>query len=471
MKKISFVISTAILILSLSGCSTRKQEASFKFPNLEKISLENGINVFFVYDKSLPYVSIQSLVEAGSSIDPQGKEGLSFLTFEMLKEGSVNRPGQKLKEAYSNLGTSLNIDIDRDYVEMSTKTLSKYSDQLVSLFIETMTQPKFEQSAFNKTKSKHLANLQRASENPGVFVDWLFYKNLYGTTHPYSYSSSGTKVGVKNVTLTDVKKFYQLHFEPKKIQIAITGLYTKEAKKHLIEKLSAIKVSLLKAPELQPKKLVEIKSKPTEIIFVDKPGMAQAEIRLGYLGTKRNNSDYIPLYVANAAIGGGGFASRLMQEVRVKRGLVYGIRSSFLGLKSKGPFQVAASTRHEKIPELLQVILQELESARLDGLSDKELKDQKSILMGQFPRSLETNEYYVNQVLKLHIYGFDQDYLKNYLTEILDTSKIKANEMLKKYYRNTDLVITVLGSKSELTDEFSKMGIPIKFVSYKDVGL
>lgn len=477
----NFLMITFGLIF-FSACSTFSgSSVKLNFPEHEKLVLENGVTLYFLKDNRLPYITLQAVLEGGASVDPKGKEGLAHLSFEMLKEGTKNRPGGLLRQAYSNLGTDLRVNIDKDKVSMATKALSKYSDPITHLFLETLVAPEFKAVAFDKVKKRTLSDLDRQKENSGRFAARIFYKYLYGPDHPYGMPVPGTKTQVEKIKLTDAQNFYAQYMQPHRLHVAMTGFYSEPAKKMLIEKLGQLPTrgdsdkfvpKTFNLVEETEKSAAETKTKtPTRIVFVDKPGLAQAEVRIGYQAIKRSDPDFVPLYVANSIIGGGSFSSRLMQEVRVKRGLVYGIYSRFTSLKEEAPFIVSASTRHEKIPELIQVVLQQLEMARLDGVTTEELKNQKSITLGQFPTHIETNESYIRQLMILNTYGFGEDYLQNYLVEVESTSLKKANEMLKKHLRNTDLLITILGSKSELTEDFEKMGFAVEYVDYKNLGL
>lgn len=459
-----------VLTLSFTvACSTSTGTVTkFQFPEFETQVLDNGVTLYFVKDASLPYFTLQAAFDIGSSLDPTNKEGSAVLMFEMLKEGSLQNKGSKLKEAYSNFGTALSVNVERDFASLRTKSLSKYSDEMVSLFVETITSPEFGKREFERRKSVHLADVQRYMETPSVFVSMLFYYNLFGGTHAYGMPVTGTISSVKKLSVDDIKKFYKSYMQPSRMHIAISGLYTDSAKKILIEKLGALKAD--SAAALPRKNFAAQSPAPTKIIFVDKPDMAQAEVRIGYQSLKRNHPDFVKFHTANAVISGGDFSSRLMQEARVKRGLVYGIYGAPQGLKQEGPLVISASTRHEKIPELIQVVLQQFESARLDGITAKELKDQKATILGQLPRSFETTESYIARVMQYKLYGFDENYLNTYINEVAGLSNKEANELLAKYYRNTNLQITILGSKKELNNELDSLGIPVEFKDYKSPG-
>lgn len=454
----------------ISGCSLTSSgpTTKFQFPEFETVVLDNGVSLYFVKDDSLPYLSLQAYFDIGSSLDPVGKEGAAVLTFEMLKEGSKNYLGSKLREAYSNLGTALSVTVDRDFSSLSTKALTKYSDQVTSLFVETITAPQFSKTEFERRRKAQVAEVERFMENPSSFVSTLFYYNLFGASHPYGTPVVGTLSSIKKMSVTDVESFYKSYMQPSRMHVAISGLYTDSARQILIQRLGALKAN----PKAQwtARSFAKVAQSPTKIVFVDKPNMAQAEVRIGYQGFKRNNPDFVKFQVASSIIGGGDFSSRLMQEARVKRGLVYGIFGGIQGLKEEGPIVYAASTRHEKIGELIQVVLQQIESARLDGVTEKELKDQKATMLGQLPRSFETTESYIARVMQYKLYGFEEDYLNSYVKEVASVSVKEANAVLAKHYRNTGLQITILGSKQSLPADFESLGIPVEYRSHKTPG-
>jgi zinc protease len=394
----------------------------------------------------------------------------------MLKEGSGDLSSDQYKAAYSKVSSDFDVNIDKESVHFQSSGLSKYESEITNLFLDTLFKPQFmnpkkaSQSIreYDKVRKQRQAQIAKSFEEAGYFASISFGAQLFGTK-TYGTPEWGTSQGVKLTLLSDVQKFYKENLWPENLQFALSGNYSNEVKASLLNQLKSLKPKAVKDEQTQSTLAADQTILKSKIIVVDKPGLKQAEVRMGHYGPLRTDKDFIPLYVANSVVGSGDFSSQLMQEIRVKRGLVYGINSSFLGHKNAGGFIVSSSTRFEKVPELITTTLDILKSVTEKGLDPQALEIQKGILLGQFPLKFETDHSFLYQLMKYNTYGFEKTYIKDFFGQIKSLNVQDANRVLKTFYKPEQIVILVYAPKSKLPKELKDLKLNIEYIDYRKV--
>ena len=475
------VVATFFAAL-ISSCSSGTKSAGpaasdIKIPDYETVQLENGIKVYMIPDASLPIFTLQAMLSKGSANDFSNKAGVSALMVSMLKEGSGELSSDQYKAAYSKVSSDFDINIDKESVHFQSSGLSKYDAEITKLFLDTLFKPQFMDPKkasmsireYDKVRQKRQAQIAKSFEEAGYFASISFGAQLFGNK-TYGTPEWGTSQGVKLTLLSDIQKFYKENLWPENLQFALSGNYSAEVKASLLKQLAQLKPTNSKEPNTQPvTETTETKNLKSKIIVVNKPGLKQAEVRMGHYGPLRADKDFIPLYVANSVVGSGDFSSQLMQEIRVKRGLVYGISSGFLAHKNAGAFIVSSSTRFEKVPELSPTTLDIIKSVTEKGLDPKALEIQKGILLGQFPLKFETDESFLNQLMKYNTYGFEKSYIKDFFGQIKTMNVDEANRVLKTYYKPEQMVILVYAPKNKLPKELKDLKLDIEYIDYRKV--
>lgn len=471
------MFSLSLFVSCSSSTKTEKKTGvtQLKAPEYDSQVLENGIKVYFLPDKTLPYFTVQAVLDKGAAQDFKDRPGLAYLMVSMLKEGSGDLNSEQYKAAYSKYSSEFNANVDKDLTHFKSTGLSKYSSEIIKLFVNTIFKPSFVQANkatdairnYDKIREKRVAQINKTFEDTSYFASaafraQIFHKQVYGLPE------LGTLTGIKKILLGDVQKYYKDNVLPENLQFALSGSFSPETKALFLKELNAIPKSMAKKPEVKMEVATQTFTKP-QIIVVDKPNLKQAEVRIGHIGPKRADQNFIPLYIANSVVGSGDFSSQLMQEIRVKRGLVYGVNSGFYGFKDAGAFMLSGSTRHEKIPEFIQTALDILKSIKSEGLKAESLNLQKSILAGQFPLKFETSENYLEQQMRYAVYGFDKDYIKNFYNKIQNIELTEASEVLKKYYLPENSLIVIFASKNQIPNDLKKLNYEIKYIDYRNV--
>lgn len=477
---ISLILSTIILSSCSTGSKTSAPETGgIQIPKYENVVLDNGISVYFMQDLSLPIFTVQGMLSKGSADDFEGKSGVAALMVSMLKEGSAGLSSEQYKDAYSKYSSDFDVNVDKDSVHFKSSGLSKYGPEISKLFLNTLFQPNFvspQKSSesikeYDKVRAKRQAQIVKSMEEASYFASISYGAQLFGK-NSYGMPEWGTASGIKKTLLADVQAFYKQNMQPSNLQFALSGNYSDDMKAELLKSLNAIKSSSTDSKAKVESVVASSPGKPdfkTKIVVIDKPNLKQAEVRMGHFGPSRTSKDFIPLYIANSVVGSGDFSSQLMQEIRVKRGLVYGINAGFVGYKDAGAFVVSSSTRHEKVPELITTTLDILKSSAAKGLDAKQLEIQKGILSGQFPLKFETDDSFLQQLMKYNTFGFDKDYIKRFYEKIKTLDIVEANQVLKTYYKPDDVLIVIFASKNQLPKSIKDLGRPVEYIDYRKV--
>jgi zinc protease len=326
---------------------------SFALPDIQNWETPNGTRVFFVAAPEIPIVDVRIVFDAGSARDG-GKLGVAALTNYNVNEGAGNQTADQLAESFESLGANFSHDIDRDLSTFSVRSLA--DSALLQPALDTLalilSKPSFPEAGFKRVQQQTLGNLEHQAQQPTLLGSLTYYQTLFGQ-HPYANPTEGTIDSINALTIDDIKQFYKRFYVAKNAVIAIVGAIDRAKAEEIAKKLVVDLPKGETAPALAtPTALNAVKQ-----IHIEHPSV-QTHVLIGQMGVSRDHPDYFPLYVGNYTLGGGGFVSRLMDQVREKRGLVYHISSYLMPLKLNGIFLVNLQTRNDQAAqEILSRIL------------------------------------------------------------------------------------------------------------------
>lgn len=459
------------IIFIFAGCAsteTKKASSSSITPKLNLPSykikeLSNGLEVLLIKDTKLPLIQLSLLIPAGNTNDLEAKQGVAYMTGKLLKMGTKKRNATQISESFEQKGSSFSVSVSSDYVIAQASALSKFKTELFNDFTEVITEPKFSWAEYNRLKKKITAQNKKSLDDASHLASSAMSKILY-PGHPYGFNTTGSVKSLKKVGRNDILKFYKDHYRPNGSTIAIVGDFTNAEVEDFLKKLVESWPKNTNAkPEL---KIADINDSKGIIHLVHKPEVKQSQIRMGHMGIARNNKDFIALRVANAILG-QGFSSRLLTEVRVKKGLTYTVRSSFNASKYKGPFLINTFTRHDKVKETINTIYDTVKLYLKDGITDGELQVAKQYLKGTFPRALETSTSVAYNIMLLKYLGVPLDYLKNYMSDVDKVTKEDIKRVANEYIHPENLQVIVLSDKSKVESQLKEVG-EVKHYSHKD---
>ncbi len=338
-----------IQLLCLFVCFQQNSYAALKINSWET---KEGTKVIFVENHDLPILDINVNFFAGSAQDPNGKEGLANLTHHLMNLGAGGIDEEKLANQFSDIGAAIGgaIDLDRAYFKLRTLSSSVQKDKALSLFKNVIHAPDFPIPVLNRERDRIIASIKQSMTQPETIANLAFMKSLYGD-HPYAHDEAGDINSLQQINQVDLKQFYKNYYLSSEASIVIVGDVNADEAKKISESISQ------GLPQGNTKHNIAsvINQNYAGVKKIQHPAK-QAHILMGMPVLKRGEKDYFPLYVGNYILGGGGFVSRLTEEVREKKGLVYSVYSYFMPLYVEGPLEIGLQTKKEQADEALSIV-------------------------------------------------------------------------------------------------------------------
>ncbi len=390
--------------------------------NVQTWNTAEGARVLFVEAHELPMFDLRLTFAAGSSQD--GKTpGLATLTNAMLNEGVAGKDVGAIAQGFEGLGADFGNGSYKDMAIASLRSLSAADkrEPALKLFAQVVGKPTFPADSLARIKNQLLAGFEFQKQNPGKLASLDLSQRLYGD-HPYGHPSEGTAKSIPPITVAQLRAFHAKAYAAGNVVIALVGDLSRSEAEALTAEVSAAlpkgpalpKIALAKDPQAS-KGHIEFPSKQTTIL------MAQ-------MGIDRTDPDYAALSLGNQILGGGGFGTRLMSEVREKRGLTYGIYSGFSPMQARGPFMINLQTRAEMSEGTQKLVEDVLADYLKSGPTQKELDDAKREMAGSFPLSTASNSDIVGQLGAMGFYNLPLNYLEDFMqqTQALTVEQVKA---------------------------------------------
>jgi zinc protease len=428
----------------------------YHFPHITRTTLPNGLRVLVAENRNAPLVSLRALVRSGADHDTFKSAGLASITADMLDEGAGERDAIRLSEDVGTLGGSLGTGADWDASYISLDVLSRNVQPTVAIFGDVTARPTLPEDGLERVRAERLTDLLQQRNEAGAIAGKRFAGLLYGTG-AYGNTVSGNPESVANITIGDVRRFYEQHFIPNHSSVVISGDIDAPG---AIELITSALGSWKRGDE-PPRPTVTPRPLDTSRIYVvDRPQAVQSEIRIGHLGVPRSCEDYFALSVMNA-IFGGVFNSRINLNLRERHGYTYGARSQFAYRRQAGPFVVAAPVRNEVTRESVAEMISELRRIRTGDLEGRELDDTKNYLMGVFPATVQTASDIASRLVDLELYGLPDDYFDRYRENIAAVTKDEITRVANKYLDPDRLLVVIVGNAKDIREPLGTLGMPI----------
>ena len=355
---------------------------------------KNGARVYFVENRNLPMLDVSVGFPAGASFDDRERAGLASLTNALLRLGAKDMDEHLIATRLADVGAQLGSQFNTDFAGLTLRTLSSRTERSQALDVLTrlLAQPLFPEGVLEREKARLIARIKEADTRPDTIASVTFYQLLY-REHPYSQRASGDATTVQQLTREHLAAFHRRHYVARHAVVAMIGDVSREEAAAIAEQLtSGLPDGDPGVPELPA---VNALSGPVTR-FIAHPA-AQSHIMVGAPGMRRNDPDFFALFVGNQILGGGGFVSRINEEVRQKRGLAYSAYSYFSPLKATGPFLIGMQTRRDQAQAALQLVRATLREFLANGPTEDELSQVKKNIIGGFPLRIDSNR-------KIHAY-------------------------------------------------------------------
>lgn len=456
--KYSKLILGVFTFVMLSCSSVPKTEQpQFQLKKFESMTLENGLRLVVIPDASLPRVSYQLMLGQGSTVDPQGLEGLTSITTRMLRRGTIRKSASQVAEAFESLGGEFRESVSKDHILILASGLSPYQKELFSVFWEVIQEPSFMVAEIEKRKSEALAALARATDEPSTFTELRLEEIIFAGSS-YALPTGGREESIPKIKRADVLKQYASLFRPDQAQLVISGRIDSAHLERLKEIVSRWRKPTTK-PLTVPVKASEGNSKKVWVFH--KPGLEQTQIRFAHTSIARRDPQFLKYRLANLPLG-GAFASRLNQVVRDDLGLTYSVFSSVQTYRDTGAFVVSTFTRHEKVRETIDATWGEITKLQNRGVSARELKASQAVLKGQFPAALETTDRLGFNLMILNLAGVSEDYLYNFFRDVDAITVKDVNTAAAQMIRPEEMQIVIYTDYSKTREQIESLGWPLE---------
>lgn len=407
--------------------------------DLQHWTTSQGARVYFMRADELPMLDVQLLFAAGASRDGD-RSGVASMTNAMLNEGTGDRDAGDIAAGFERLGAEFSNSSHRDMALASLRslTLPDKLDPALALFADVVSQPSFPDDAFERLRNQLLASLRFRLQRASAIASEAFWETLY-PEHSYGRLPQGLPDSVQQLTIEDLRDFHSRFYTSGNAIISMVGAVDRAQAERIAERLAgALPAGDAAAPIESPE---PVQGVHRHLPF---PGQ-QTHILVGQQGINRHHPDYAALYVGNQILGGSGFGSRLMEEIRERRGLSYSVSSSFIPMEAVGPFMISMQTRSDQVPTALQVIESTLDRFIEDGPSEAELVRTKRQILGQFPLSTASNSAIVGQLGAIGFYGLPLNHLQLFLDQVQAVSRDDVRQAFARNLAAEGRVIITVG--------------------------
>jgi len=433
----------ATLILGMGCCSmlwaSSVSVAAEIIPT--KFVTSNGITVLVLEQHFLPIIEIHALIKAGSAQDPPDKAGLANLVASLLDEGTTTRTSKQQAEQIDFIGGALEAKAAEDFTTASARVLKKDVDLGFTLLADMLQHPAFHKQEFERIRTQLLGEMASDNDDPG-HIAMKAFNQLVFHGHPYRWPVTGTEETLSKITLADVQSFYGREYSPSQVIVTVVGDITLEQATALVQahfgawKKVAVTARNTKKPSPVERRTVQLIEKD----------LTQSTIVLGHGGLSRAHPDFYSVTVMNYILGAGGFSSRLMDSIRDKQGLAYGIMSHFDARLMPGSFWVNLQTKTETTNQAITGVLTEIKSIRDTPVSDQELAEAKSFLVGSFPLRLDSTAKLAQVLAQVEFYGLGFEYFSDYPKWIERVTKEDVQRVAKQYLDPKRYALVVVGN-------------------------
>ncbi len=411
---------------------------------IQELKTKAGIKVWLVEEHAVPLVAMRFSFMGGSAQDPAGKDGVANFVSGMLDEGAGDLNSAKFQSQMEELAMRMSFDATRDYQYGSFETLAANRKESVALLKLALEKPLFAQDAVERVRVQLLSNLAYSAKNPDTVVAERWSAAAF-KGHPYGRPSNGTADSLKTITRDDLAAYKSSIFARDTLNVVVVGDITAADTTAMVDDVFG---GLPATGKLQP--ITAIDPNPAEKLTVVEMNVPQSVARFGLRAMPRKDKDFMAAFVLNHILGGGGFSSRLMEEVREKRGLAYSVYSYLQPMSKTSVFIGGVATKNEEMAQSLDIIRGELKRLAADGPTPTELDNAKSNLIGSFALRFDTNAKIANQLLAFMTEDLGLDYVDRRNGEIAAVTLDDVKRAAKRLFAGDDLFVTVVGKPKGL---------------------
>jgi zinc protease len=428
--------------------------AEVKIPKVWNNKLANGMRVYGIQNDEVPLMQFDIIIDGGLLLEDINKVGVANLMARMMTQGTAKKTPQELEEAIQQLGASIMVSARTEDVRITVNTLARNYQATVALIEEILLEPRWDEKEFGLLKQSVISQIRQQEANPNAIAGNAYSKLLYGENNIRSRNILGSADSINAITLDDLKAYYAKNLSPSVARMHVVGALEKAgvsaSLSDLNKKWKAKKVDL-------PAPAASAGASTAKVYFVDVPDAKQSVLQIGYPALAATDKDYYAATVMNYILGGGGFASRLTQQLREGKGYTYGIRSGFSGSKSTGDFSISSGVRTNVTLESAQLVKQILQDYAMT-YSDADLETTKSFLIKSNARAFETSNAKLGMLENISKYGWTPNYVKDreQIVKAMTVEQIKS--LSQKYLDPNKMLWLVVGDAKTQLPRMKELG-------------
>ncbi|HAD81599.1 MAG: hypothetical protein A2509_09580 [Candidatus Edwardsbacteria bacterium RIFOXYD12_FULL_50_11] len=419
-------------------------------PQPKRIVLKNGLTILLLENHQLPVISAEVMVKAGSVTDPAGYAGLANFTIEMLAKGTDSRSALDIADNFDFVGAQFAVKCDYDAAFISLTTLAKDFNRTVPVLFELLTKPAFDSLETGRLKAELLSAIEAKGDRPNTQSAEAFNLMLF-KDHPYAHPGMGDAESVSRISRQDLAGYHQKYYAPNNCIISLVGDFKSSQIKRILEQnlgnWAARNMPQSILPEIPPI------GQPRALLINRQ--INQAYINLGFLGPKRSDPDYQAIRVMNYILGGGGFVSRLVKNIRMAQGLAYDVDSYYDPRSDFGPYILSVQTKCASADTAIKSLIAEMRLIQSQPVSEEELKEAQDYIRGSYPFRFETSGQTARQFLYLELYDLGADYFRQDMQKTLQVTQADVMAAAKKYLKPDNFLLAMVTDTSQ-----TKLNIP-----------
>ena len=437
----------AALFLAVVATAIIAMTETAKAMKIQEVTSPGGIKAWLVEEHRVPLLALRFAFMGGSAQDPDQKPGVGHFLTVLLDEGAGDMNASAFQDRAEELAMKMSFDATRDHFYGSFQTLTTNRKAAVEMLRLALNEPRLDKDAIERMRGQLIASLDYADRDPAKVASRVWFAKAF-PDHAYGRPSRGTKASMAAITRADILDYRKRVFAKDTLKVAAVGDIDAKTLGVLIDRIFGdlpAKSDLKPVPQTSP-----ASAGAPHVVDMNVP---QSVARFGLPSFPRSDPDFIPAYVINYILGGGGFTSRLMVEVREKRGLAYSVWSYLIPLRKASIYLGGVATKNDAMGTSLDVIRTELKRMAKSGPSAQELAAAKKYLTGSYPLRFDTSSKIASQLLAVQVAELGLDYIKTRNAKIEAVSNDDVKRVAKRLFGSGRLLEAVVGKPTNLTPD------------------
>ena len=426
--------------------------APIQLPPIRRERLENGLELVVASRRGVPLASARIVFRGGASLDPAGRTGLAHLVALAARRGTARRSGEDIDLLVESLGADIGAGVDEDATYVGLSAPSEALPRCLEVLGDVAMAPTFPAREVARLRRREVASLAHDLDEPAVLADRTMLEAAYGA-HPYGHPPEGRARDLVRTGRAEVVAFHARNYRPAAAILLVVGAVGDEE----VLALARRRFGRWRGTDGEAATVPPPAAPRPAVVVVDRPDLTQTQIRIASAGFGRRSPDYHAGMVASAVLG-GGFTSRLMEAIRVNRGLSYGVRSRFATSGAGGLFYVSSFTKVETTAELVEVALDEVARFAEGGPTAEELERMQNYLCGLFPLSLETHDQIAERLADLALYGLGDDQVTGFRERVRAVTAEDCRAIAQRYFPGRRPLVVVVGPARAVAKPLARFG-------------